>query len=44
MEIGTEQPMIVLEPAEDPVPGREREPVPEQTPVDVPAEPEKVPA
>ncbi len=29
MDIGTEKPAIVIEPLEDPVPGREREVVPE---------------
>jgi hypothetical protein len=44
MEIGTEEPLIVIEPVEDPVPG-EREPAPEPdpTPVEVP-EAEPVPA
>lgn len=39
MQIGEEQPMITIEPIEDPVPG-EREPAPE--PVEVPAETEPV--
>ncbi len=45
MDIGTEKPMIVIEPVEDPVPGRENVPAPEppETPVVVP-EKEKVPA
>jgi hypothetical protein len=44
MEIGTEEPLIVIEPVEDPVPG-EREPAPEPdpSPVEVP-EAEPVPA
>ena len=44
MEIGTEEPLIVIEPVEDPVPG-EREPAPEPdpTPFEVP-EAEPVPA
>ena len=40
MEIGEEQPAIVIEPVESPVPGEERQPAPE--PVEVPAEPEPV--
>ena len=46
MQIGEEQPMIVIEPVEDPVPG-EREPAPvEPEPVETPVEtePVKVPA
>ena len=44
MEIGTEEPLIVIEPVEDPVPGeREPAPEPEPTPVEVP-EAEPVPA
>jgi hypothetical protein len=43
MEIGTEKPMIVIEPVEDPVPA-EREPAPvEAEPVEAPVE-EPVPA
>ena len=44
MEIGTEQPLIVIEPLEEPVPG-EREPAPEPDPVPVEVpEREPVPA
>lgn len=44
MEIGTEEPLIVIEPLENPVPGRESEPAPEEpVPVEVP-EAEPVPA
>lgn len=46
MEIGTEEPLIVIEPVEDPVPGeREPAPEPEPTPVEAPErEKEPVPA
>jgi hypothetical protein len=45
MDIGEEQETIVIEPLEDPVPGREREPIHEPSPAPAPVrEPEPVPA
>lgn len=46
MEIGTEEPLIVIEPLESPVPGEERQPAPEpaEVPVETPVEKEPVPA
>ena len=42
MELGQDEPAIVIEPVEEP--GKRDVPEPEEAPVEVPAEPEKVPA